>query len=118
MEIDRQGDPKDGDISDDEEEDQEEAVELIQESAKLKLLKLVLGFISRPKIKISIYDSSLKTNTLIDWVSELDKYFEYKEIDEEKKVKFVVTRLKGHATLWWESVQVYRRSKHKPCENF
>jgi hypothetical protein len=27
------------------------------------------------------------------------------EIDDEKKVKHVVTRLKGHASLWWDELQ-------------
>jgi len=31
-----------------------------------------------------------------------------------KKAKFVVTRLKGHASLWWDSVQAERRRKNKP----
>ena len=30
----------------------------------------------------------------------MEKYFEY----EDKRVKVVVTRLKGHATLWWDNV--------------
>jgi hypothetical protein len=34
-------------------------------------------------------------------------------VDEEKKVKHVVTRLKGHATLWWDELQVERRRKGK-----
>jgi hypothetical protein len=28
-------------------------------------------------------------------------------------VKYVVTRLKGHATLWWDELQADRRSKGK-----
>ena len=28
---------------------------------------------------------------------------------EDKRVKFAVTRLKGHATLWWDGVQAERR---------
>lgn len=43
----------------------------------------------------------------------MDKYFEYEEIEEDKKVKFVVTRLKCHASLWWESIQVERRNRNK-----
>lgn len=26
-------------------------------------------------------------------------------IDKDKKVKYAVTRLKGHGTLWWDKVQ-------------
>ena len=44
----------------------------------------------------------------------MDKYFEYEEIDENKRVKFAVTRLKGHAELWWGNVQAERRKKDKP----
>jgi hypothetical protein len=43
----------------------------------------------------------------------MDKYFKYKDVDEEKKVKHVVTKLKGHATLWWDELQDDRRRKCK-----
>ena len=78
------------------------------------MLRAVLGSSSRLKLEISIYDGSLKDENLIDWINEMDKYFEYEEIDENKRVKFVVTMLKGHATLWWDNVQVERRNKDKP----
>ena len=35
----------------------------------------------------------------------MDKFFDYEEMEEGKRVKFVVTKLKGHATLWWDGVQ-------------
>ena len=43
----------------------------------------------------------------------MDKYFNYEDVDEEKKVKHDVTRLKGHVTLWWDELQAQRRSKGK-----
>jgi hypothetical protein len=45
----------------------------------------------------------------------MDKYFDYEDVDEEKRVRHAVTRLKGHATLWWDELQAERRSigKHK-----
>ena len=43
----------------------------------------------------------------------MEKYFDYEDINEEKKVKHVITRLKGHATLWWDELQVDRRCKGK-----
>ena len=55
------------------------------------------------------YDGSLVAEHLIDQISELDKYFEYDEVEEDKKVRLAVTRLKGHASLWWDSVQAERR---------
>lgn len=73
-----------------------------------------MGSSSRPKPEISIYDGSLKDENLLYWISEMDRYFEYEEIDEDKRVKFAVTRLKGHAALWWENVQAERRKRDKP----
>lgn len=29
----------------------------------------------------------------------LDKYFDYEEVDEAKKVKFVVAKMRGHASF-------------------
>jgi hypothetical protein len=43
----------------------------------------------------------------------MDKYFNYKDVDEEKSVKHDVTILKGHATLWWDELQADRRLKEK-----
>ena len=43
----------------------------------------------------------------------MDKYFDYEEVDEGRKVRHVVTRLKEHATLWWDELEVERRSKYK-----
>jgi hypothetical protein len=55
---------------------------------------------SRPKMEVTMYKSNLNVDDLLDCINFMDKYFCYKEVEEEKKVKHVVTRLKGHATLW------------------
>jgi len=43
----------------------------------------------------------------------MDSYFDYEYVDEENKVRHAVTRLKGHAALWWDELQVDRRRKGK-----
>jgi len=43
----------------------------------------------------------------------MDKDFDYEDVDEEKKVKHTVTKLKGHATLWWDEMQADKRCKGK-----
>jgi hypothetical protein len=50
---------------------------------------------------------------LLDWFRALDKYFDYEDIKEDRKVKHVVTRLKGHAVLWWDELQANRHCKDK-----
>jgi hypothetical protein len=41
----------------------------------------------------------------------MDKYFDYEDVDEERRVRHVVTSLKEHAALWWDELQDERRSK-------
>jgi hypothetical protein len=43
----------------------------------------------------------------------MENYFDYEDVNEEKKVKHVVTRLKGHVALWWNKLQANRRRKGK-----
>ena len=77
---------------------------LDDEGPEMKLLRSVLLVSSKPRPELSNYDGSLSTEALLDRISELDKYFEYEEINEDKRIRFAVTKLKGHATLWWDSV--------------
>jgi len=46
----------------------------------------------------------LNAEELVDWVSAMEKYFDYEEVDEEKRFKFVVTIMRGHAALWRDGV--------------
>jgi hypothetical protein len=67
----------------------------------------------RAKIEVPMYEENLDVEELLDWIRSMDKHFDYEYVDEEKKVKQEVTRLKGHATLWWDELQAERRSKGK-----
>ena len=49
----------------------------------------------------------------------MDNFFDYEEMDEGKRVKFAIKKLKGHATLWWDGVQAERRRVGKqPIKNW
>jgi hypothetical protein len=60
---------------------------------------------------IPIYEGNLDVEELLDWITTLDKYFDYEDVEEDKKVKHAITRLKWHATLWWDELQADRRYK-------
>jgi hypothetical protein len=60
-----------------------------------------------------MYEGNLDVEELLDWVRSMDKYFEYEDVDEEKRVRHVVTRLKGHAVLCWDELQAKMRNKGK-----
>jgi hypothetical protein len=106
--------PDVGDVSDAESEEIEVEEEAAGEDAAEEcLLKVVVKLGAREKIDIPMYEGNLDVEELLDWIRSMDKYFDYEDVDEEKKVRHVVTRLKGHATLWWDELQADRRSKGK-----
>ena len=112
VEAGRRRDPELGDTSEEEVMTTTEGSD--EEAPELRLLRLVLMASSKPKKEISNYDGSLSIEALLDWLSELDKYFEYEEINEDKRIRFAVTKLKRHVALWWDNVQVERRRLNKP----
>jgi hypothetical protein len=60
-----------------------------------------------------MYEGNLNVEELLDWINGMEKYFNYEDIDEEKKVNHAMTRMKGHVALWWDELQVDRRKKGK-----
>jgi len=92
----------DGDVS-------ETKVEAIKVTPKMRFFQLVLISIARPNTEVSIYEGGLNLEEMIDLINDMEKLFDYEEIEDEKKVDFVVTKLKGHAKLWWDHVQAERR---------
>eukprot|EP00253_Pinus_taeda_P007293 PITA_07293 len=93
--------------------------EPIDVTPEMRFFRSVLRSTSKPRLEVSIYTGSLSPEELIDWINNMEKLFDYEEIDEGKKVKFVVTKLKGHATLWWDGVQAkIRRIGKQPIKNW
>ena len=81
--------------------EEEEVVEITPE---MRFLKNVFGSSLKSRFEVLVYKGNLDPKELIDSINEMEKSFDYEEMVEERKVKFVVTRLKGHAMLWWDGV--------------
>jgi hypothetical protein len=105
-----------GDISEDESENEagNEGEEVtIEDAADERLFMVVARIGAKEKMKIPMYEGNLDIEEILDWIRALDKYFDYEDVEEDKKVKHVITRLKGHAASWWDELQADRRYKGK-----
>ena len=49
---------------------------------------------------------NLNPEKLINWINELEEYFEYKDIEDPNRVKFGKEKLKGHVKIWRKEVQL------------
>lgn len=68
---------------------------------------------SKPTVEVVPYDGKLDINSMLDWISNIEKYFVYENNPENRKVKIAVTKLKCHASLWWEHLQIDRQRQGK-----
>ena len=58
------------------------------------------------KVDILFFSScNLNIEDFIDWITDIDKFFDYMEVPEENRVKLVARRLKGGASAWWERLR-------------
>jgi hypothetical protein len=105
-----------GDVSEVESENEAGAREeevAVEDAAEERLFRVVARIGAREKMDIPMYEGNLDVEELLDWFRALEKYFDYEDVEEDKKVKHAVTRLKGHATLWWDELQADRHCKGK-----
>jgi hypothetical protein len=113
MEISQRRSPDARDVNEAENEEVEVEEVVVEDAAEERLLREVVKSGVREKIEIPMYEGNIDTKELLDWIREINKYFDYEDVEEEKKVRNVVTRLKGHARLWWDELQADMRSKGK-----
>jgi hypothetical protein len=106
-----------GDISESEDEGgaghREEEEIPAEDVANERLIKAIARMSSKIKMDIPAYEGSLDAEELLDWIRALDTYFDYEDIEDDKKVRHAVTRLKGHAALWWDELQADRHCQGK-----
>jgi hypothetical protein len=84
-----------------------------EDASTERLIRAISRMSSKTKMDIPAYEGSLDAEELLDWIRALDTYFDYEDIEEDKKVRHVVTKLKGHEALWWDELQADRCCKGK-----
>jgi hypothetical protein len=104
-----------GDLSDSEGEVEAKQQEDVaaEDATNERLIKSIARMSSKTKMDIPSYEGNLDAEELLDWIRALDTYFNYEDIEEDKKVRHAITKLKGHAALWWDELQAKIRFKGK-----
>lgn len=55
----------------------------------------------------------------LDWINSVDKFFDYVDVPNDKRVKLIAYKLRDRATAWWDKVQFERRIANKsPISNW
>jgi len=65
------------------------------------------------KVEIPEFEGQLNSNDFVDWLSTVERVFEYKDIPDDKKVKLVALKLCRYASIWWNYALSKRARKGK-----
>ena len=65
------------------------------------------------KVEIPSFSENLDIESFLDWIYEVEKFFDMAYISEMKHVKFVTYKLKGGTTAWRDQLQITRRRKRQ-----
>ena len=78
------------DESEDEDNVEENAeAEAILDLEEERLFRAISKFGKRPKFEVPTLSKNLNPEEVIDWINELEEYFEYEDIMDPDRVKFV-----------------------------
>ena len=58
------------------------------------------------KVELPSFNGNVSIEEYLDWVSEVEKFFDYMGTADEKQVCLVAYKLKGGASAWWDRVQL------------
>ena len=59
------------------------------------------------------YTISLKPKEIIQQIIDMEKLFDTEQIEDPQRMKMVCMKMKEHASLWWYTMQLERKSKGK-----
>jgi hypothetical protein len=85
MEVVQRTTPDVGDITDVESEEVEVEEASRENDVKERLLRTIFKLGAKDKVDIAMYDDNLDAKELLDWIRSMDKYFDYEDVDEEKR---------------------------------
>ena len=65
------------------------------------------------KVELPSFNGNVSIEEYLDWVSEVEKFFDYIGIADHKQVCLVAYKLKGGVSSQWDHVQLNRTIEQK-----
>ena len=65
------------------------------------------------KVELPSFNGNVSIEENLDWVNEVEKFFDYMGTADDKQVCLVAYKLKGGAFAWWDHVQLNRKRERK-----
>jgi hypothetical protein len=59
-------------------------------------------------VDIPDFEGKMQPDDFIDWLTTVERIFDFKDVPENRKVKVVAIKLRKHASIWWEHLKRQR----------
>ena len=66
------------------------------------------------KVESFSFSGNLDIESFLDWIYEVEKFFNMTYVPTENQVKFIAYKFKGRAAAWWDQLQIIRKRQSKP----
>lgn len=57
------------------------------------------------KVDIPEFERKMQLDKFLNWLHLVERVFDYEDVPDHHKVKFVVIKLKKYTSLWWENLK-------------
>ena len=74
---------------------------------------MLMNASNRPRVDVHMYEGNFNVEELMDWINYLNRYFDFEEIKDKKKVRYAATKLKGQSFIWWDELHIHIESRRK-----
>ena len=68
----------------------------------------------RMRVDVLDFFGKLEPNAFEDWLTTIEDYFDWFDVLDDRKVRYVRMKLKRHARAWWGSVEEQLRRTRRP----
>ena len=73
-------------------------------------IDLVERLMRSVKIDAPTFDGTLNPSTFLDWLADMDHYFDWYAMSEDRRIRFAKMKLIGHAKLYWNNQERLQRN--------
>lgn len=65
------------------------------------------------KLDLPEFSGDMDPEVFLEWVSGMERVFEYKGFDEKKKYKLAIMKMSKYAAIWFDNLKAQRRRNEK-----
>ncbi|KAA0061454.1 reverse transcriptase [Cucumis melo var. makuwa] len=66
------------------------------------------------KIDLPTYNGKRDIESFLDWIKNIENFFNYMDTPDRKKMHLVALKLCGGASAWWDQLEINRQRYGKP----